>query len=175
MTHPLPRFCPQCGAALIEAERFGRPRPVCPVCDHTVFVDPKVAVVVLVMSGEDVLLVRRKNDPGCGQWALPGGFMDADEPPEETARREVEEETGVAITSLKFAVLFHRPDPDGLADLVIAYRAEAASGALCAGDDAGDARWVGNEELDGLPVAFYSSRLMLERWRSGELLPQDGG
>lgn len=42
-----------------------------------------------------VLLVCRKNHPSIGYWALPGGFVELYENLEDTARRELEEETGV--------------------------------------------------------------------------------
>ena len=42
-----------------------------------------------------VLLIKRKNHPSIGFWALPGGFINLEENLEETARRELEEETGV--------------------------------------------------------------------------------
>jgi len=41
-----------------------------------------------------ILLILRKNPPYKGMWALPGGFMEKDETLEETAARELFEETG---------------------------------------------------------------------------------
>ncbi len=42
-----------------------------------------------------LLLVRRKDHPWIGKWALPGGFANMRENLEDTARRELEEETGI--------------------------------------------------------------------------------
>jgi NADH pyrophosphatase NudC (nudix superfamily) len=78
-----------CGTALEQRERFGTVRPCCPNCGHTVFFDPKVAVVVLILHTDMVLLVRRGVDPGKGRWALPAGFVDAGEEPKQAAMREV--------------------------------------------------------------------------------------
>lgn len=42
------RYCPRCGAGVMQAERFGRLRPVCPQCNWIFFADPKVAAAALV-------------------------------------------------------------------------------------------------------------------------------
>ena len=42
-----------------------------------------------------VALVKRKKNPFLGMWAIPGGFMEGNETVEETALRELEEETGI--------------------------------------------------------------------------------
>lgn len=50
-----------------------------------------------VVGGEwKVLMVKRRNHPSIGWWALPGGFIELHENLEDTARRELTEETGVA-------------------------------------------------------------------------------
>ena len=169
MTRALPRFCPQCGHALEWHNRFGRNRPVCPACDHTVFLDPKVAVVVFVTRGDAVLLVRRRNAPGTGQWALPAGFVDADEDPAAAAARETAEETGIRVAVTRLMGLYHRPDPEGLADIVIAYQAEALDDTLRAGDDADAAGWFSGADLDALPIALATTRRLLAAWRAGTL------
>lgn len=56
--------------------------------------------VALVLDGEDrVLLMERRQAPG--SWGLPGGLMDLGESFEETARREVLEETGLTLGALR--------------------------------------------------------------------------
>ena len=42
-----------------------------------------------------VALINRKNNPFAGKWAIPGGFLEVDETVEETAKRELKEETGL--------------------------------------------------------------------------------
>ena len=51
-----------------------------------------------------VLLVRRSNHPSIGFWALPGGFAEMRENLEDTARRELEEETGYRSDSLEWLI-----------------------------------------------------------------------
>src|SRR5436305_161290 len=53
---------------------------------------PAVTVDVVIVTREDkprVLLVRRKHEPFAGRWAIPGGFVDEDEPLEDAAQREL--------------------------------------------------------------------------------------
>ncbi len=59
-----------------------------------------VTVDALVTWREHVLLIRRARPPGRGLWALPGGFLDPDETLAAAARRELHEETGLALDSL---------------------------------------------------------------------------
>jgi acetyl-CoA carboxylase carboxyl transferase subunit beta len=95
--------------------------------------------------------------------------VDPDEDPGAAAVRETAEETGIRISITGLIGLFHRPDPEGLADIVIAYRAEPLDDTLCAGDDADDAGWFSGPELDGLPIALATTRRLLTAWRAGTL------
>jgi 8-oxo-dGTP diphosphatase len=92
----------------------------------------------------EVLLVQRGHAPFRGAWALPGGFVDADEEPEAAARRELAEETGVAAAELRLLGVFGRPgrDPRGHT-VTCAYLALFPPPAPepRAGDDAAKAQW----------------------------------
>ena len=50
-------------------------------------------------GSRSLLLVLRGNEPYRGMWALPGGFMEMDETLEACARRELQEETGLTLSS----------------------------------------------------------------------------
>ncbi len=60
---------------------------------------PVLAVLAIVLRGEDVLLVKRKNDPDAGTWGFPGGRLDYGESLQDGACRELFEETGVIATA----------------------------------------------------------------------------
>ena len=63
------------------------------------------ADVMVVRSGNEVLLVRRGGEPFKGCWALPGGFMEMDETIEHCAVRELEEETGLRFTEQELSLI----------------------------------------------------------------------
>ena len=85
-------------------------------------------VGVLVRSGDEVLLVQPARGVATGHWTLPGGFVNAFETPEQGARREVREETGLVLGELTLVgthTYQHRGSPYPI--LGLAYLAEAPS------------------------------------------------
>lgn len=58
---------------------------------------PISGVGVVVLRGNEVLMIRRGREPRIGQWSIPGGKQELGETWRETAAREVREETGVEI------------------------------------------------------------------------------
>ena len=146
----LPRCCSSCGAALDDQ----RPHPVCTGCGRTAFRDPKVGVGAVVRDGAGrLLLVRRGVQPGKGLWALPAGYVDADEDPRAAAAREVLEETG--LVAEVGAIIDVYPGGGG-ASFFLAFQARLVGGSLQAGDDALDAGFFGLADLP--EIAFASTR-----------------
>ena len=135
---------------------------MCTGWGHIQFVDPKVAAAALVIKNEQVLLVRRTNEPFRGYWTLPAGFVDAGEDPAQAAIRECREETGLTIViSDLLDVIPGREHPAG-ADIVIVYQAEAIAGELKPGDDADRAEFFPSDQLP--PLAFEATRQALKHW-----------
>lgn len=161
-------YCPRCGHALVQQEKSGRLRPVCPQCEFIVFFDPKVAVLAFIVQNEKVLLVKRGVDPGMGKWACPAGFVEYDEGPEDAVMREVQEETGLATAVSALLEVFPKTDDGGAADIVIAYRMQITGGSLKAADDAEEVGWFGRDELPEL-VFYPSLTLVGKRWHSGAI------
>ena len=66
---------------------------------------PKVGVGVILVKEGTVLLLKRKNAHGEGSWGFPGGHLELNEDFEDCVTREVEEETGMSVTNIRFAGL----------------------------------------------------------------------
>ncbi|MCY4464860.1 MAG: NUDIX hydrolase [Chloroflexi bacterium] len=159
-------YCAVCGGRLIQQRHSGRDRPFCQACQQPTYFDPKVAVVIFVLRADKVLLIQRAIEPGAGKWALPAGFVDHDEAPEDAAIRETLEETGLHVTIRKLLAVFPKRD-DGLADIAIAYGAEITGGGAKAGDDAAAVGFFAAGQLP--PLVFYPTITLVAQWRAGEL------
>jgi len=125
------------------------------------------AGVVLNPCGE-VLLVRRAIEPFRDHWALPAGYQEIDEGPEETVVREVREEAGIESEVVGLLDLFFvRDDPRKPANVAV-FLCRARGGTPCAGREENGAAWF---RLDGLPtpIGFDNYARILAR-----LLRSDG-
>lgn len=112
----------------------------------------------------EVLLIRRKNHPFLGKWALPGGFAEPGETLDQTALRELEEETSVVGVPLGQLRTFSTPgrDPRGWT-ITGAYLALVNKDAVRvkAGDDAAEAAWFKVEDaLEGDTLAFDHNEII---------------
>lgn len=112
-----------------------------------------VGAVVTDPDGR-LLLVLRGREPGAGLWSIPGGKVEAGESYVEAVRREVLEETALAVEVGERVGTVERPAPGGDVFVIHDYRAGLAAGAAAgdvrAGDDAADAGWFTPEELRAL-------------------------
>lgn len=99
-----------------------------------------------------VLLIKRKNDPFQGQWALPGGFIEEDEDLATAAKRELQEETGVKVENVEQVRAFGKPgrDPRGRMISVAFLSRIFCEEELVHGDDAAEAQWFDVNHLPEL-------------------------
>ena len=86
-----------------------------------------------------ILLIKRKNDPFKGHWALPGGFVDIGETVEQAAVREAQEETSLDVELLKLVGVYSDPKRDPRRHTVsVVFHARPSGGEPKAADDAAD-------------------------------------
>ncbi len=117
---------------------------------------PRLASSAIVERAGRYLLVRRGNPPAADLFAFPGGRAEPGEMPEETALRDLFEETGiVGRKPPQFETVEHLPE-DGVTGshfLLSVFQVEAdATGEAIARSDALEAGWFLPEEVLELPI-----------------------
>ncbi|MFB9686308.1 NUDIX hydrolase [Amycolatopsis plumensis] len=114
-----------------------------------------------------LLLIRRRNDPGSGQWSLPGGRVEPGETDKEAVIRELSEETGLdVIPGTLVGSVRRRPYE------IFDYACEVQGGVLTAGDDASDVRWSDAADLAELEAAGALVDLLFVTLREWNALPR---
>jgi 8-oxo-dGTP diphosphatase len=125
----------------------------------TDYKSPSLAADCVVFDPQGrLLLIRRKNPPFQGQYALPGGFVEYGETTEQAAARELLEETGLRATALDLIGVYSDPHRDPRGHMVsIAYLVRVEAFAPKAGDDAAQAEFVA--DWRELALAFDHSTI----------------
>lgn len=101
--HPLHlfKYCPICGSDRFVINNFKSKR--CDDCGFVYYFNPSSATVAVIINDKkEILVATRANEPAKGTYDLPGGFVDMDESAESAVMREVEEETGLKIESVRY-------------------------------------------------------------------------
>jgi len=127
-------------------------------------------VVITKEAEPKVLLIQRGADPYKGCWAFPGGFMNMDETTEQCAIRELEEETGLKVSTVRQIGAYSKVDRDPRGrTITVAYLAIIDKPAQVTGqDDAAKAEWF---PLSALPkLAFDHADIMADANNSFHLL-----
>ena len=127
----------------LEARRAARRYPERPI----------VAVLAVVVRGEEALIVQRAQQPNAGRWGFPGGVLELGETVAEGAMRELLEETGIVaeaagILNVHDAV---SRDDEGRVQfhyVLIAVRGLWVAGEAAAGDDAAAVAWASRADIE---------------------------
>ncbi|GAA2929657.1 NAD(+) diphosphatase [Microbacterium luteolum] len=164
-------FCPTCGGGT-ELRQAGWSRR-CLVCgrDHFPRNDPAVIVAVESRDGERLLLGANANWGG-RMYSCFAGFTEAGESLEATVHREIEEESGVRLSALRYISSQAWPFPRSL---MIGFRAvvDDESTALADGEEIVDVRWFTRSEIAsalagdgpvGLPGPASIARALIIDW-----------
>ena len=148
-------YCHYCGGRLSQKFMEGKNRLFCESCNKPIYENPVPASCIVVPNNKgNVLLVKRSVEPKKGYWCLPGGFMELGENPDQSALRELEEETGLSGRIDMLLGITSNVSPVYFTVLMMGYLVKDYTGTLKAGDDAADAAWFHPEELP--EIAFES-------------------
>jgi len=141
---------------------------------------PIVGVGAVVIHGQRVLLVQRGREPLKGEWSLPGGVLELGEELAEGVRREVKEETGLDVETVKQIAAFDRVVWDGTGGrtrvryhyVIVDYVCRLKQGELHPASDVVDARWVSREELANYKLTEAAAEVILSAF---EVAVEPGG
>lgn len=161
----LSAYCGRCGAKMERSSEISK-KCSNPACGGEVFPPLAPAVVVLVIKGEEALLVHAANFKG-RMHALVAGFVETGETLEETVRREVKEETSLEVSDIRYFGSQSWPFPG---QLMIAFTARWTSGQPTWSDgELTSGGFFSRSALPELPGAPSLSRRLIDAWIEGRL------
>jgi 8-oxo-dGTP diphosphatase len=136
----------------MEAANLARPVPV-------------VRLIVLDASGRVLILRRAADSTDGGRWCLPGGKIDYGDTVEQAAVRELQEETGLRATHLRF--LFYQdslaPAP-GRMHCVNLYFECGTLGEVVLNEESVEAAWISREEAPRYQLSFRNDQGLARYW-----------
>jgi len=119
---------------------------------------PSIAVDGIITKDEKILLIKRKNEPFKGKWALPGGFVEYGERVEEAVLREIKEETGLDAKIKKLFGVYSDPNRDPRGHTISIVFILEDKGKVKGGDDAEEAKFFELKKLP--PLAFDHKKIV---------------
>lgn len=161
------RFCGVCGAANLIGRAGHVMRCSRAGCGTETFprLDPAIIVLVSDAGGERALLGRQASWPA-GRYSTIAGFVEPGESLEDAVAREVDEETGVQVTDVRYESSQPWPFPSSL---MLGFRAVARTHEITLRDgELEDARWFTRADIvsghPALPPAGSISSKLIDGW-----------
>ena len=142
--HRTHQFCSRCGSPSIPRDGGHMRQCTNKTCKSQHFPRTDMAVIMLVSSGDKIILGRKKDWPD-DRFSILAGFVEPGETIEGAVAREVMEEVGIPITNIKYHSSQPWPYPS---NLMLGFFAEALSEEIRITDDElAEARWFTRDEL----------------------------
>lgn len=120
---------------------------------------PSLTVDGVLIEKNMVLLIKRRDEPYRGYYALPGGFVEYGETVEEALLREMKEELSISVKILSIIGIYSSPERDPRGHTIsIAYLIERTDGSPKPGDDAAEIKFF---DMKKLPRVAFDHSLIL--------------
>lgn len=151
------RYCPRTGEP--TRLKHGEWAMECASCDLLQYPHVSPCVIVLVQHGDRILMTRQSSWPE-GRYGLVAGFVEPGESLEQCLAREVYEETGLAVTEMRYVASQPWPFPH---QLMVGFTAQYAGGELAVDhNELEDARWFPVDALPILPPPLSIARRIID-------------
>lgn len=152
------QYCPVCGSTM---EQFLPIAKRCPICSFEIFPHISTAILALIRKEDSVLLVRAHNFKG-NFHSLVAGFLETGENLEECVKREVLEETGLAIKNITYFGSQPWPFPSGL---MVGFIADYKGGEIqLQAEELSSGAFYTKDNLPELPRKMSLARKMIDWW-----------
>jgi ADP-ribose pyrophosphatase YjhB (NUDIX family) len=136
-----------------------RLRPVCPVCGHVHYTNPRMVVGCIPEWHGSVLLCRRDIEPRLGYWTLPAGYLENGESPLEGAVRETREESLARVVEVEPFRMYPLVFID---QIYMMFRSRMEDAGFGTTPESSDVRLFGEAEIPWGEIAFPVVRETLE-------------
>jgi NAD+ diphosphatase len=151
------RFCGRCGAP--THEKSDERALFCEACGLVNYPRVSPAIIVAVLRDQRLLLARSTRIR-TSFYSVLAGFVEPGETLEECVRREVREETGIAVANIRYFGSQPWPFPDSL---MVAFTAEYAGGELALNPaEILDAGWFPATNLPPVPGKYSIARRLID-------------
>ncbi len=135
---------------------------------------PLVGVGGILIQDNKILLVKRKNEPGKGLWAIPGGLVEPGEAIKDAVKREIREETNLVVDALRpinadEVIVRDKEERIKYHYVLVDFLCKVIEGSLKPGDDAKEVRWIDIKRAKELNLTD-STRKLLDKIMEGFFL-----
>lgn len=118
---------------------------------------------IILDENNDIVLIKRRNNPYKDSWAIPGGFVELGETVEESCIREAKEETNLDVEIVSLVGVYSKPNRDPRGHTVtIAFLTKPVSGEMRADSDAKEVKKVNINNIMDVDLAFDHKEIMTD-------------
>jgi len=131
-----------------------------------------IGATTLVFNGKNELLLNLRSDTNT--WGIPGGSMELYETIEETAIRELKEETGITAEKLELVTVlsgkdyyFEYPNGDKMCTVIVLFKVLNYSGKIKVSDN--ESKQLKFFKLDALPNMESRAKSIIDKINNGTI------